>query len=505
MALLILAGGAHPLVAGLREEPLPTDHWAYERIYELYASDVWGRWPIGTRPWYRGDISDRVRDIRKRHTGKPFLTSEEEGILLRLESEFYDDLRSEYRDGDFETRVGGEASGLAGFERYDQALYRGRIQGFAGTGTGPWWARLRVDIDSHGELDRTFFGEVWKDQLTGTVDLAFVSLRHKGFELEVGRDFIRWGSAPHDVLLLGDQSPPFDMARVAFHHKIFDFSFFITGLDSNFSHPDDASPPPAPLVKRYFSGHRLEIRPHRRLEVGLSEVVVYGGAGRQLEGYYLNPLLPYYWEQLNVDTDDNPLWALDASYLVPGGPMLYGEFLIDDFQIDFKSEPQQVGWLLGFNWHRLLGIRGSFVTFDWTHLEPTVYRGTKPHNRYLNWGVGMGSTLGPDAERYYLRWRQHVSQTVDVTFYGKLIRSGETTIRTPLESPVTRNEFPTGVVEATTETRLNVNYQPSAHLRVNVGGGYRWRENVGHVSDSDQNGPFFEASIALTGWHTGSF
>ena len=91
MALLVLAAWARPVGAGLRDEPLPTDHWAYERIYELYASDVWGRWPIGTRPWYRGDITDRIREIRQQHDALPFLTHYQLVLLKRLESEFADD------------------------------------------------------------------------------------------------------------------------------------------------------------------------------------------------------------------------------------------------------------------------------------------------------------------------------------------------------------------------------------------------------------------------------
>jgi hypothetical protein len=491
--------------AGLSQEFLATDHWANEYIYELYASGAWGRWPIGTRPWARGDIAERVRDIARRDSTEHHLKPAERRLLSRLLLEFGDDLRRSAAEGAMETRPGGELFGSASFDRAALPIYRGRAQGFFGLGTDRWWVRLRGDIDSHGELDPTFFGEPWQDKLTGTVDVAYFTLRTGGFELEVGRDFIRWGSAPHDVLLLNDQSPPFDMARFVYHHRWFDFSFFFTGLDSAFSNPADDSADVALNVKRYLSGHRLEVRPASSLEIGLSEVVVWGGPERQLEAYYLNPFLPYYWEQLNVDSDDNPLWSLDVSWRIPRGPMAYGELLIDDFQIDFESEPQQVGWQLGFNWLDVPLVPGSFVTADWTHIEPTVYGQNRPYNRYLNFHVGMGSDLGPDAERYLLRWRQHLSPALDLTLRGLLQRKGEREIDTPQDVAVTRDQFPTGVVETTTETELGVYYQPSRRLRFDLRAGYRWLENPDHVEGSRQDGGFVSASVAITDWLTGSF
>ena len=51
------------------------------------------------------------------------------------------------------------------------------LRGFLGIGQGPWWVRVRGDIDSHGDLDPTFFGRKWKGNLTGTIDLATFSYR----------------------------------------------------------------------------------------------------------------------------------------------------------------------------------------------------------------------------------------------------------------------------------------------------------------------------------------
>ena len=506
LAIFFLSPAAQ-LCAGLADEPLATDHWAYETIYELYAAGVWGRWPIGARPWYRGDILERLQELAApKGTAARARTPHQQWLLARLQSEFDEHLSTDPLAGPLEYRVGASPGVNARLDRFDDPLLRSRFAAFAGVGQGSWWVRLRGDIDSHGNLDPTFFGRKWKGNLTGTIDLALFSYRRGSLEFLVGRDFVRWGSGSHDVLLLGDQSPPFDQARFGFHHRHFDFHYFVTGLDDDFASAGDYLPYIAGDVKRYLAGHRLEIRPWHTLEIGFAEVVVWGGPERQLEAYYLNPFLPFYWEQLNANRDDNPLWSLDASFVVPGGPMLYGEWLIDDFQIDFESEPQQIGGMLGLNWADFAGLPGSFLTLEWTRIQQTVFGQNRPYNRYLNHRVGIGSVLGPDADRWYVQWRQHLTPAVDVT--GRLMRArkGEREIDTPQGNAVPYgDDFPSGIPVVTTHAELRALYQPDAHLRIELYGGYRWERNVGHVDGARRDGGFAGLACELSGWRLGRF
>lgn len=502
LAVLVL------FVTGVRadrgDEPLSTDHWAYDVIYELYAGGVWGTWAIGTRPWYRGDIAARVAELIAKPDSD--LKPHQRWLLSRLESEFHHEIAGVSGAGDLGYRAGLEPGVSTRLDRHDDPLLRSRLAAFVGVGKDNWWVRLRGDIDSHGDLDPTFFGRIWKNNLTGTIDQGIFSYRSSHVELLVGRDFLRWGSGSHDVLLLNDQSPPFDMARFRYRHKYFDFSYFFTGLDHNYASPADNPADVSASVKRYLAGHRLEVRPWRSLELGFSEVVVWGGPYRQLEAYYLNPLLPFYWEQLNAKQDDNPLWSFDFSYLASRQVMLYGELLIDDFQIDFVSEPQQIGGMVGVNLTEPLGLEGSFVTGEWSRIQPTVFGQNRPYNRYLNRRVGMGSILGPDADRWYLRWRQHAASGWDVTLTGERVRKGETQITTPQNTAVPYGgKFPSGVVTTRSEVDLSLLYQPDAHLRVELSGGYRWTENVDHVTGVDRDGGYVGLSAYLTGWRSGRF
>jgi hypothetical protein len=509
LVCLLLPFITPPAAAGIDDEPLPTDHWANEVIYELYAGGVWGAWPIGTRPWYRGDIRRRVAELAARQgQERDFIAPEQVWLLDKLQSEFAHDVIASDTASSLQYRIGGEPGLLGRLEDLDlgnDTLVRSRFAAFVGVGQGNWWTRIRGDIDSHGNRDPTFFGRKWKGNLTGTIDLGLFSYRKGALEILMGRDFLRWSSASHDALLLNDQSPPFDMARFQFHHRYFDFSYFVTGLDSDFASPGDDSVEVAPGVKRYLAGHRLSLRPWRTLQVGLSEVVIWGGERRQLEAYYLNPFLPYYWEQLNANHDDNPIWSLDLSYLPARGLMLYGELLIDDFQIDFVSEPHQIGGILGFNWSDPFSVPGGFLTADWTRIQQNVYGQNKAYNRYLNYRVGIGSTLGPDADRWYVRWRQHLTHSFDLT--GRLIRTreGEREIDTPQNTATPYGEdFPTGIVQRTTSMDLSALYNPDAHLRAEFSAGYSWTRNAGHASGAANDGLFVQLSATLSYWRIGS-
>lgn len=501
--LLVLLPGL--VNAGPGDEALPTDHWANDVIYELYAAGVWGRWPIGTKPWFRGDIVRRLEEIAGRQKSDPAsIQSEHRWLLATLRSEFDDLLNPRELSGELVLRNGGDLFGSSITEEHRDGILRGRITSYAGVGTGIWWAYVRGDIDSHGDNDPTFFGRRWKDHLTGTIDRGLISWRRNSLTVSAGREVMAWGSGSHDLLLMNDQSPPFDLVRFSYHHKYFDFSYFLTGLDSDFGHPDDTTYLDAENIKRYFAGHRLEFRPASGLQIGLSEVVVWGGPGRQLEAFYLNPFLPYYWEQLNANVDDNPLWSVDMSYIIPRGPMVYGELLVDDFQIDFSSESQQLGWMLGLNWARPVGLSGSFFTFDWSHIEPTVYGQNRPYNRYLNHRIGMGSDMGPDADRLFARFRQHISAPVQISIKGMRTRKGEQEIATPQLVAVSQTEFPTGIVETHLSGSLSLLYRPDAHFEFTLGGGYRSTTNADHIDGTDHKGAFVQFSLRFSGWRTHS-
>ena len=156
---------------------------------------------------------------------------------------------------------------------------------------------LRMRLENHGELYSQFNGRVWDEKITGWLDNGAVYYYNKGFFASVGRSAIIWGPEQRDALLLSDNAPQLDRIWLGYEHPAVRFDYFISRLD-------DVRYNDSTLV-RYISAHRLSFRKQNVFEFGLSEVALYGGYNRSLDWRYLNPFVPYYWEQWNRGSDDN--------------------------------------------------------------------------------------------------------------------------------------------------------------------------------------------------------
>lgn len=352
----------------------------------------------------------------------------------------------------------------------------------------------RVIIDTKAEKEKNLFGQKWKNDLTGVFDQGYLKGNFKYFEFQWGRDYLRWGPGSVDYLLLSGFSPPFDMLRLCGEIGIFRFEFFATALDEIFL-PDSNF-----YAKRYFSGHRINLKFKSGIEVGLSEVVLYGGKGRKLEPYYLNPLFVFYAEQFNHNIDDNLLWSLDFTLTYFENKEFYAELLIDDFQYDFKTEPQQIGFLLGAKTAEPFGFSKSYLTLEYARINNWVYGQNKPWNLYLYRDVGMGSSLGPDADYLYANLLYRLSQRLQFSFSFSHKRKGEGKIGVQ-PSPVPKNnQFLSGVVERTNDFILKGVFQPNAHLLLEGELGYTHIKNCSNLLDKTEKNLFFKIELNYSLW-----
>jgi len=352
----------------------------------------------------------------------------------------------------------------------------------------------RIIIDTKAEKEKNLFGQKWKSDLTGIFDQGYIRGNFKYFEFQWGRDYLRWGPGSKDYLLLSGFSPPFDMLKLSTEIGIFRFDFFATPLDELFL-PDSNL-----YASRYLSGHRINLKLKSGIELGLSEVVLYGGEKRSLEPYYLNPLFIFYAEQFNQDIDDNPLWSIDFSLTCLKHKEFYAELLIDDFQYDFKTEPQQIGFLLGTKMADLLGFSKSYFTLEYTRINNWVYGQNKPWNIYIYRDVGMGSSLGPDADRIYTNLLYHLTKSLQFSFSFESSRKGEGEIgEQPSPVPKTK-KFPSGIVERANSFILEGIFQPNAHLFLEGKLGYAYIKNHSNILDKKEKNAFFRVKLNYNLW-----
>ncbi|MBI3871582.1 MAG: hypothetical protein HY304_00710 [candidate division Zixibacteria bacterium] len=509
--LIVLPCATSAAAGGNRTEDIPLGSWVYDAVFELSTQGHFETLLLHTRPYTRGEVTDAVRFMAG-HSNS--LSAGEHILLSRLQSEFAEELADteshRVTPRDQTVRLGGGPT--AHIDQFHEGYAKNRI-GFDASGSftaaNRVTARMRLRVDSDGRQDSQFHGEYWREKFTAWVDQAVLTGQLGRFHAAFGREFWRWGPSSVDALLISDHSPPFDGLRLTYRAHNWSFGFMTTMLDPLGTDPTDPEEPVG-IANRYLAGHLIDWRPRRNLELAISEVVVYGGVNRPWALNYLNPILPYYWEQLNNnDVNDNPLWNLEFSWRPLRHLEIYGEWMIDDFQIDFTSEPQQIGVLGGVSWSpRALDGR-LFLNGEYERINTFVYGQGRSWNRYVHDRnlhgdvIGIGSDLGTDADRLTFRPRCHVSPQIDLSGLAESVRRGWDRIDRPQTSSVPKGvPFPSGIVERQWTLGLGLHGQKGGHIIIDVQGGYQKTQNVGHAMGVDRRGGYFQLRLACQWWRT---
>ena len=497
-------------------ENIPLDNWVYPVLDELYSQGLFPSLHKDVKPYTREEIAALVLDINlKQRDGGLKLTDSQLWMVSKLNQEFRYELEELYYTDQTDEnkpdvlRYG--TSPVAYFNLSEKDSSYGRLQAKFDLGiqfNRRFVLKDRVVIDNQAEKERSYQAREWKKDLAGTFDIAYANVDAGYFTLLLGRDRLRWGPSSRDVLLLSDQIPPFDMIKAEGKIGSFKLVWFATALDQIYIHPfwQDLNNEEGFWAKRYLSGHRLNFKIKAGIEMGLSEMVLYGGENRNFEPYYLIPILPYYGEQYNRDIDDNILWSLDLSVTWFRNKEIYLELLVDDFQYDFKSEPQQTGYQIGLNHTDPFGFKRSYLNIEYTQINNWVYGQNKPWNVYAFDGRGIGSTLGPDADQWSLGLTYHWTKDIDLCISEEYRRKGEGRIDAPQTGAVPDlKKFPSGVVEYANRLKFTVTYQPSARLKLDITGEYDRIRNLNNQSGKKDNTLVFWTQLSLSLWKERKF
>jgi len=474
-------------------ENIPLESWVYSAVDQLYVQGFFQKLHRNSKPYKRGEIAFYLLELNKKEKKQEiFLTLHQSWLLKKLNLKFGDEI--EALSGR-KKRIRYQVNPFFYFtqNKIDTSWVRGKL--FL-EGAFQFKDRLilkdRVLIDTKAEKERNIFGKKWKDDLTGVFDQSFVELDFKHISVFLGRDYLRWGPGATDFLLLSGLSPPFDMLKIQGSVGAFRFLFFATSLD-DMTYSDT-------LYKRFLSGHRIGFKPFSWLELGASEVMVYGGEKRGFEPYYLNPLLLYYGVQWNQGFDDNPLWSFDFSFTRFKNTEIYGEFLVDDFQYDFETEPQQIGFRAGAFFAGPLCLENTFFNIEYERINNWVYGQNKRFNLYTFHDVGMGSFLGTDADRFFVDFLYHLNYDFQFGLRGEYQRKGEGKIEVHPKGAVPKTKFPSGIVEHTKKLCIRGIYQPNINLLVKGEIGYNRVEKFENIEDQEKDNFFFSIRLNYNFW-----
>jgi len=212
-------------------------------------------------------------------------------------------------------------------------------------------------LDEFKAKDPDYTGKKWRG-LAGDIENAFAYYRTQMIEVTVGRFASFWG--PRNSLVLASGSS-MDGFGYTIRWGRLSLSYRLAWLDGLNPDQDGVEQ----FENRYFAGHRLDINLSRKLRIGFFETVIFGGPGRNVDFYYLNPIFFYHGSQLNEGNpiffyhgsqlnegmDDNTFLGFDITFKPRPGYKLYGQLMVDDYQVDDEiqsdQEPSEYGLLAG--------------------------------------------------------------------------------------------------------------------------------------------------------------
>jgi hypothetical protein len=358
-------------------------------------------------------------------------------------------------------------------------------------------------LDASAYTDFDWISNIQEEGMPFQVQIkqAYITLKTTPFDLQIGRDSMKWGPAYQGNLILSDNAPAFDMLKYSGTIDLNDFGEGYGKLNFTkfFSLLDTLDG-----QNRYFSGQRLEYKPISALTLGLSETAIISEDSSPL---FFNPLPfipPYYatWWIANMlsPQEVNCNVALDAEINLTRKIKLYGEWMADDFIFfsDVNPYPSRTGFLTGAYLVDPLGTSNTDFRIEYTHINNYVYFSTYPWQDYLYQGEYIGNPLGPDADQLYLELTHRLSDKFNLSLSYTHERHGEGQVGTVLPpDPVIANEniFLSGIIEKQQAYQAEISYNISPQWELLASATLENIENKDNTVGENENNTYLQMEL----------
>ncbi len=357
-------------------------------------------------------------------------------------------------------------------------------------------------------LPKGYIGKTTR-KLYAYTEQAYLQINGGIFRFKIGRDYLEVGPGRTGKLLMSANSRPFDMYHAQFGKRYFHFSFWGIMLDPRPIVQEELKQY-APIARRYLNGHRLSVNIKNRYFVGASEVMVYGGPNANWDLAFMNPFTIYYGHQANGPyAPGNVLYSLDWDLYLPHQVELYGEFLVDDFQVDKKVpgdlEPNELGLLVGVNWANPLRWATSMLGTEYVQIRNRTYNApVNDWEKYLHRNQVIGYYLGNDFKRWSIQLEKWVHPDLSVKGFAHLIRKGEGTVEGEFNTDYMNytveegyhEPFPWGIVERHWQWGVALFYRPHPLANITLNIAYNDFHNYQHVTGATHS----EISASVNLW-----
>jgi len=340
--------------------------------------------------------------------------------------------------------------------------------------------------------------KVWRG-MAGEVETAVAVYKGQFFQIMAGRFGSSWGPS-RQSLILSETARPMDGIQIRSWWGKFRFTYQFAKLNRVDSFAENQ----VDYINRYFAGHRIAFTANDNLHFSIFETIIYGGLGRSIEVAYLNPLMFFHAFQLNEKYDDNTFLGFDFTWYLNKKHKFYGQFLIDDFQIDSEvrgdNEPNEIGILLGLNSIDLFDLFDA--DFEYLKITNRTYNQIYLRNRYENRGELIGHRFGPDGDRYSLSFSKWFGNNKKASLNIAYQRKGVGRYNAEWDEPWLKDDnysepFPTGIVEKSLLTSVGFVGYIKPFLFINASSGIDFIDNYQHSDGTSKTIPFFSVRLSL--------
>jgi len=486
-------------------ETLPTYHWAYQYIDQLYLrinnhSTV--KVPplfILNKPYTRDDVARWLGHVRKAViTGQISFEPKSEFLLNRLYQEFGVEM-AVLKTDDPGDKLGLSCSlspqaELASDQPFD---VNGQYRVSASLAVGNWLTMATTINNNRSLRDDSLYWGKKKWGQTAYSEQGYARLHWRQFEMRFGRDFIKWGPGETGQLLLSDYGRPLDFFGFSAQLKKIKLTYFFANLKhrplDNFLKPQYDGL----YANRYIAAHRLDSHwLNGRLHIGLTEAVLFGGPARNVEFAYANPFITYFGavendQQSYINGGNGNLFAdFDIKLYLCQNIAFWAEILVDDLQVDRGNagdlEPPEWGLLFGGQLADLFGWLGSDFWLEYVRITNRTYNAYVSWERWVNCNQPIGHYLGNDFDRWEARLSYWLNPCLRFHLGVVRLRRGEGRVEKPFDTPWMdrtldegyREPFPTGIVEKNIEVPCSLVFQPNAQFWLSLGMKYIRIQNV---------------------------
>ena len=244
-----------------------------------------------------------------------------------------------------------------------------------------------VALETHLRADNYYWHDpqlperVTSNRFRERAEDAYVELGGRHARVLVGRLYRNWAPARVQGTLLSDYAYSFDQAALWAGGEKLSLSLVAARLDD---FPGD--------VRRYLALHRLDWQPSADLAVYGAEGVLYAGPGRDFELEFLNPVSLWFNENENERVyrgvaSNNAFIGTGFWWRVKPSLIVFGDFTLDDIQVDAVNEPPSYAFYAGVVLPRLserIVARASY-----TQVSNLSYRTATDFERYTFRGLGL--------------------------------------------------------------------------------------------------------------------